>query len=228
MVRLVSPWVAAVATLTLAACDRNPTSPVLVSTPGRLTPGPSEGEPRGAGAREGLSRQLGGMRLGMLGDEFIATCQGAGGRLARADEINLACSAAPTPLQASGNTVDLRGKVAAKFCGPGVTVCELAYMFDADGDDQTAALVEMLTAKYGPPSASEGHMGNDPMARCEKEHSVHFARVWSFGPTDTPPHAVGSARLAFACDLRVTAETHKLTLFYDDESGLRHRARGNN
>jgi hypothetical protein len=165
------------------------------------------------------------MRLGMSADEFSDTCRSAGGTLSRGDEINLTCSAAPAPLKAEAASVDLGGKVAGTFCGPGVTICELAYMFDADGDEQTAALVGMLTTKYGPPSASEGHMGNDPMARCQKDLSVHFARVWSFGPTDSPAHPVGSARLVFACDLRVTAETHKLTLFYDDESGLRHRPR---
>jgi hypothetical protein len=226
MVPSVTPWVV-LATLTLTACSRGSAAPTIVygrdSAP---APAAAAGEPRAPGAKEGLSRQLGGMRLGMIADEFTATCQSAGGTLSRADEINLACSRAPAPLEASSANVDLRGKVAAEFCGPGVTICELAYMFDADGDEQTAALVEMLTTKYGPPSASEGHAGNDPMARCQKDHSVHFARVWSFGPTDAPAHTVGSARLVFACDLRVTAETHKLTLFYDDESGLRHRGRG--
>jgi hypothetical protein len=62
------------------------------------------------------------------------------------------------------------------------------------------------------------------MASCEKNRFAHFARVWTFGPTDTPPHAIGSARLVFDCDLRVTAETHKLTLFYADENALRYRA----
>jgi hypothetical protein len=220
MVRSVSPWLL-LAALALAACSRDATAPVLVSGHGPVPPITSNGEPRTPSQKEGLSRQLGGMRLGMTADEFIATCRAAGGTLSRADEINLTCSKAPVPLEASSKSVDLGGKVAGKFCGPGVTVCELAYMFDADGDEQTAALVDLLTAKYGAPAASEGHMGSDPMARCQKERSVHFARMWSFGP----PHAIGSARLAFACDLRVTAETHKLTLLYDDESGLRHRAR---
>ena len=224
MVRSVSPWLA-VAMLTLSACSRPSTAPALVSTTGRTPAAQSNGEPGAPAGKEGLSPQLGGMRLGMTADEFIAACQGAGGTLSRADEINLACSSAPAPLRSSSNgpRVELGGKVAGKFCGPGVTVCELAYMFDADGDEQTAALVDMLVTKYGAPSSSEGHPGTDPMARCQKDRSVHFARVWTFGPTDAPPHAIGSARLVFACDLRVTAETHKLTLFYDDESGLRHR-----
>jgi len=222
MVRSVSPWLA-VAMLTLSACSRPSTAPALVSSTGRM-PAQPDGEPGAPAGKEGLSVQLGGMRLGMNADEFIATCRSAGGTLSRADEIHLACSSAPAPLRSSGMRVELGGRVAGKFCGPGVTVCELAYMFDADGDEQTAALVDMLFTKYGPPSSSEGHPGTDPMARCQKDRSVHFARVWTFGPTDAPPHAVGSARLVFACDLRVTAETHKLTLFYDDESGLRYRA----
>ena len=161
----------------------------------------------------------------MTADEFIATCQGAGGMLSRADEINLACSTAPDPLRASGRRgVDLGGKVAGKFCGPDATICELTYVVDSDGDEQTATLLDMLVGKYGPASTSEGHAGSDPMARCQKDRFAHFARAWTFGPMDAPPHGVGSARLVFDCDLRVTAETHKLTLIYDDEHGLRYRA----
>lgn len=220
MICSASRWLA-LAALTLAACNHDGAEPVLSSGRGHIAPPPASDEPRTPSQKEGLSRQLGGMQLGMTADEFTATCQGAGGTLSRADEINLTCNKAPAPLEATGKSVDLRGKVAGKFCGPGVTVCELAYLFDADGDEQTAALVEMLTAKYGYPAVSEGHMGSDPMARCQRDKSVHFARMWTFGP----PHPVGAARLAFACDLRVTAETHKLTLLYDDESGLRYRAR---
>jgi len=225
MRRSVLPW-PVLLTLTLAACGgHSTTAPTPVSRAVHGAAPSSNGDPRAPSDKEGLSRQLGGMRLGMTADDFAAACRSAGGTLSRADEINLACSVAPAPLRAAGPVhVDLTGKVAGKFCGPEVTICELAYLFDADGDEQTAALSDMLASKYGPPSASEGHAGTDPMARCQKDRFAHFARVWTFGPTDATPHAVGSARLIFDCDLRVTAETHKLTLVYDDESGLRYRA----
>jgi hypothetical protein len=230
MVRFALPSLA-VAAITLAACARQDgtgSAPVVVARAEHAsspTPSPPRSEPAPPSGKEALSRQLGGMRLGMTADEFILACQSGGGLLSRADEINLACSAPPAPLKASGSHhADLGGRVAGKFCGPDATICELAYVFDADNDEQTAAVVDMLVNKYGPPSMSDGHAGSDPMARCQKDRFAHFARVWTFGPTDAPPHPVSSARLVFDCDLRVTSETHKLTLFYDDENGVRHRA----
>jgi hypothetical protein len=205
------------ATLTLAACGGTPgRAPAVASrSEGGQLAAPTN-EHRSPAPKEGLSPQLGGMRFGMDADAFTVSCRGAEGILSRADEIDLTCSLAPAPLRASGGeTIDLSGRIAGKFCGPGATVCELAYMFDTDADAQTAAVVDMLVAKYGPPVVVEGHEGSDPMAQCQKTRTVHFARVWKFGTAE--------ARLVFDCDLRVTADTHELTLFYDDENGVRHR-----
>ena len=216
----------------VVACGGRTNAPAAVvpnSAQHEVAPPPS-GTPRGGPSpKEHLSQQLGGMRLGMTADEFSAACKGGGGALVRASEIDLVCSAAPSPLKFPGRQrVELGGQIAGKFCRPDATACELTYLFEGDGghrDEQTNALVEMLVEKYGPPATSEGHAGNDPMGRCTKDKSVQFARVWLFSPDQSPPHPVGAARLVFECDLRVTADTHRLRLVYEDESAVAYRQR---
>lgn len=186
-----------------------------------------------------MSTQLGGMRLGMTVEEFIGTCQKAGGFVPKpdADDINLACSLVPQPLSVPGRPlIRLGGLISAKFCSDGARTCELAYLVEGaarERDDQVGALAGLLIEKYGPPQIIEGGPGDTPMRQCTLGQTAHYKRGWFFGPRQSPPHPVGWARFVFECDGRGGRLSHLLTLFYDDEQGIRFRsaeaeARGKN
>lgn len=185
--------------------------------------------PESVSPKADLSKQLGGMRLGMSVDELTSACRGGQGTMTRVSEIELSCSVAPEPLRSPSTRARLNGSVAGVFCGPGATLCEVTYVLDGEAlksDEQTSALVDLLVGKYGPPTNTDGYAASDALAQCRRAKSAHFKRQWLFDLHQSPPHPLGAARLTFACDLRVSAEARSVTLSYADEYGMRYRARG--
>jgi hypothetical protein len=181
----------------------------------------------GPSPKADMSKQLGGIRLGMTVEELTLACKSAQGTITRVSEIDVACSVAPEALHGEGGRASLGGSVAAKFCSPGATACELVYVIEGDAlksDEQTRGLVTMLVGKYGPPSSAEGLTGDDPMTVCRRDRAAHFKRTWSFGLKQTPPHPTASVKLVFSCDRRVSEAARSLTLVYDDENGMRYRS----
>lgn len=206
-------------------------APPKRTPPPRAEPVPQRAEvsPTELSPKADMSKQLGGMRLGMTIEEFVSTCRKAQGVDLRAPgTIDWICSVVPVPLAVAGRIgIPFSGQIIGKFCGEGVTVCELMYMIDGAAshrDDQVSALVDMLSGKYGPPAMSEGHAGNDPMTQCRGGRTAHFKRTWIWGPNQSPPHPAGWARIVFNCDMRGTDQTHHLAVFYDDERGFSFRA----
>jgi hypothetical protein len=165
-----------------------------------------------------MSRQLGGMQLGMTVEAFVRACRATGAK----DIVNeragtILCTVPPEPLLAKTVSVPFDGVLVGAFCGPDTTACELVYVIYgklSERDDQIHELLRNLTGQYGPPLAAEGHAADDPARECAAGRSpIHFARSWSFGPKQTPARPVGRVRLVFDCD--------QLLLFYDDEYGIR-------
>jgi hypothetical protein len=177
-----------------------------------------------------MSRQLGGLRLGMSVAEFVVACRATGAKdIVSESEGTILCTVPPEPLSAQPLSVPLDGVVVGAFCGPNTTVCELAYVIygkPGQRDDQIRGVVGALSRKYGPPTASQGHAADDPASECAAGKSaVHFERSWSFGPEQRPPHPLGRVRLVFDCDLRDGRQQVTMTLFSDDEHGLRSRTK---
>lgn len=224
--------VTALAVAVMSSCASPPPPPSPPSTVASPRTSSTPPSPRNAseekpGPTADMSKQLGGMRLGMTLEEFVATCRQANGQADRVDGLDFGCSVAPMPLRVTGGVpVDLSGYVFGKFCGPDATVCELVYMVRgvaAHRDAQIAALLDMLESKYGKAPMTEGYEGRDPMRECVRTRNVHFKRGWLFTPKQTPPHPPGWARLVFDCDLRTPEALNTLTLFYDDGEGIMFR-----
>jgi hypothetical protein len=215
--------------LALAGCAQEPAPKVAAQSTARDSAAAAPNERTLVGAASSL--QLGGMRLGMTQEDFAGTCGRVRGSVLPVGTIDLACTIAPSPLTVAGG-VTLRGNIVGKFCGPEGTLCETAYIVDGDEaqrDQQIETVLELLVARHGPPTISEGHAGSSAgaMARCRADRSFYWMRGWRFGHQGTTSqHPLRSARLVFSCDLRGRGRDfgHYLTVFYDDESGLRLRA----
>jgi hypothetical protein len=175
-----------------------------------MTPAPNA-TPENHGPAAEMSKQLGGMRLGMTVADFAAVCSAKGAKaIPNEPAQSVLCTLPPEPL------LSLDGVIVGVFCGPDTTVCELAYVVYgklSERDEQIHALVGDLTRRYGPPSAVEGSGASDPGRECTAgKAQVHVTRSWSFGP----PHPIGRIRLVFDCD----PSDKPLTLVYDDARGI--------
>ncbi len=171
-----------------------------------------------------MSRDLGGMRLGMSLDELARTCESTGAKaLPASADGSVLCTIPPVPLQLGDKAAPFDGVIVGASCGPDASVCELAYVVYGkltQRDAQIHALLGELRRRYGAPTTMEGHAFDDPAAACAAGRAVHFARTWSFGPKRAPGQAIGRTRIVFDCEPSEGPRENPLTIVIDDERGL--------
>ncbi|MFO0668112.1 MAG: hypothetical protein U0235_00605 [Polyangiaceae bacterium] len=170
-----------------------------------------------------MSRDLGGMRLGMSFDELARMRESTGPKRFRLRRMGACCTIPPELLQLGDKAAPFDGVIVGAFCGPDASVCELAYVVYGkltQRDAQIHALLGELRRRYGAPTTMEGHAFDDPAAACAAGRAVHFVRTWSFGPNRAPGQAIGRTRIVFDCEPSEGPRENPLTIVIDDERGL--------
>ncbi len=184
----------------VTACAADPPHPEAAESPKTILSGPLADMPH----------SVGGFDFGIRLDEFVERCKAAGGR-GWNHEGTAVCT---EPAVDTGLPV---ATIFANSCGT-IEVCEIALSLSPLPFGALARRVlEKYEGKYGHPNGP-GMSVDSLREKCAEGESHKTIASWFFGPKQVPARPNGLIRVVVVCD-----KGPGISIFYDDEAGVRMR-----